>query len=131
MKKTECKTQYKTEANNRKMQERNKGSAIMEVTLLIPVFLGCIYFFIMFFLFLINSGKKMSYLCEELYSVEITDAERNLHEAKCGDIKKEGTVLKIYYKEQGKWFDYDLLLKRNGNDKVKNIRRWQLAAGML
>lgn len=114
-----------------RIKSGNKGSAIIEITLLIPVFLGCIFFFIMYFMFLINSGKQMSYMCEQLYDVKIAYLEENSGKTQYCNIKKEGTVLKIYYKEQGKWFDYSLLFKRNGNDKVKNIRRWQLAAGKL
>lgn len=112
-------------------KKRNQGSAIIEMTLLIPIFIGCIIMFIMLFLFLMDAGRKQYILCETLYSVDVTDGKADLPGTDLGSLKKEGTVLKIIYQEQGKGLQYHLSMRRNGNDPVKNIRRWQLAADLF
>lgn len=112
-------------------KRKNRGSTIIEITLLIPIFLGCIYFFIMVFLFFISSGQRLYVLCEELYSVDIGKEQEVPGKTACGSLKKEGTLLKISYEDDDKWFLYHLSLQRNGNDSITNIRRWQLAADSI
>ena len=48
------------------MGKKNRGSAVIEMSLLMPIFLGCIYLYIMLFLFLLESGKGLEYMVENI-----------------------------------------------------------------
>lgn len=102
----------------------NRGSTIIEMTLLIPVFLGCIYFYIMFFLFLTEAAKDMNEMAGCLY--ESGSTEKNSVE---GNISKNGSTEIIKMQSSGKLFEIRLELRKDAGDVIENIRRWQFATG--
>lgn len=104
----------------------NQGRTVIEITLLIPVFFGCIYLYIMLFLFLMESTKQMDNICEGLYHTENTKMESQ--SGKITFHMKGKTYTGAIY-ETGKLFTIDLQLSRDSSDAIENIRRWQLAAG--
>lgn len=116
--------------------KQNRGSAVIEMTLLMPVFLGCIYFYIMFFLFLFDSSNQLQQMAEVLYQDRTAEDEtaigqtEDMVEARV--LRKEGEVLIIELKKEGKLFDTELELRRaDDEDVVKKLRRWQFAADLF
>lgn len=107
----------------KKRRNRNSGSAIIEITLLIPVFLGCIYLYIMLFLFLVDSTREMSSLAENLYATEELKKENDVK------INKKGKTKIISIDKTGKLFRLQLEMRKNDSDAIENIRRWQLVTG--
>lgn len=117
-----------------KKTSENIGSAVVEMTFLIPVILGIIYMYIMLFLFLIESAKYREIMVESLYSIENENGEKavdsNENGAVSGVMEKSqhGSKISVYIKEQTKLFDIELEMHRKEDSAVQNIRRWQLAA---
>ncbi len=111
--------------NNKKLR-RNCGSAVIEITLLMPAFLGCIYLYIMLFLFFIDSGKRMEQLAECIYT---TKQESVLEQSIV--IRTEGNLKIGRIEAQDEPFVIQLELRKDENDPVKNIRRWQLVADVF
>lgn len=105
---------------------RNRGSAVIEFTLLTPIFLGCIYFYIMLFLFFIGNGKKMEEISNYAYVAE--ERKQEYGEGILGNvqIQKEGKLRVIRVEEQGKLFILRLEIRTDENDPVENLRRWQI-----
>lgn len=98
------------------------GSAVIEMTLLIPVFLGCIYFYIMLFLYLVQTTKQFYFLAENLYETEsVTASGEGIEKTVKG--KKE-TVM---FHEKDSFFEIRIQMSRDHSDVIENIRRWQLA----
>lgn len=123
MRKIGKKTILKEDAN--RIQGFNRGSAVVEMTLLIPIIFGVIYFGIMFFLFLIRSGNCMEIMAKHLYSYE------NTMDGESSDMlvneQKKGNMKTVWVEEEGKLFQIRLELKGNSSDPVSVVRRWQIA----
>lgn len=105
------------------MKKKNRGSAVIEITLLMPILLGCIYFYIMLFVFLLNSGKGMEKMAENMYmaeNIEKTAWEENVF------VRTEGEVKIFRIEDIGKLFDMHIELRKQEENEVENIRRWQL-----
>ena len=102
----------------------NRGSAIIEMTLLIPVLLGCIYFYIMLFLFLTETAKDMYTMAEYLYGTRQTKEENVT-----GTVSKNGNTEIIRIQNTGELFEIQTELRKDASDVIENIRRWQLATG--
>lgn len=113
------------------MRKKNKGSAVIETTLLIPVFLGCIYFYIMLFLFFVDSGKRMEQIAASMYKVQTAQNGNSEEWEEDILIRTEGKM-KIYrIEEEDGLFDIQLELRKDQNNAVENIRRWQLVTGLF
>ena len=113
------------------MGKKNKGSAVIEISLLMPILLGCIYLYIMLFLFLLESGKGMEYMVENMYEVGNTEKDTSEYFNDTVSERTEGNV-KIYrIEEKGELFDLYLEMRRDENDAVENIRRWQLVTSVF
>lgn len=119
-----------------KKQSVNCGSAIIEMTFLIPILLGIIYLYITFFLFLIESSQYKEWIVESLYCSQETQGDtseqagvKNMD----GIIKmsKQGTQISVFVNQKAELFDIELEMHRKEDSAVKNIRRWQLASDML
>lgn len=114
----------------------NCGSAIIEMTFLIPILLGIIYLYIMLFLFLMESAKYQEWMVESLYSLqekqgeESTDSGEEIVDELLTK-SKQGTQISVFVDKKTEMFDIDLEMHRKEDSAVKNIRRWQLAADML
>jgi len=104
----------------------NKGSAVIEMTILMPIFLGCVFMYILFFLFFIGNSKGMDETVEQLYRVDVTQIS-NLDKG----VNKQGEMLSASYHNNDKWFDVNIQINRNGRNVLKSIRRWQLAKGKI
>lgn len=103
--------------------KKYRGSAVIEITLLIPVFLGCIYFYIMLFLNLVQTTKQFYYLAENLY--ETGDS------GTVGGSEKvvKGNTETVTFYEKDSFFEIRIQMSKNDSDAIENIRRWQLATG--
>jgi hypothetical protein len=106
--------------NNISYNKKNRGSSVIEVSLLIPIFMGCIYLYIMLFIFFMESSKQMCVLSENIYAEESEDLQGGF------SLKKEGKMQMIQVKETGKLFEIELELRKDGSNPLENIRRWQL-----
>ena len=102
--------------------KKNYGSTIIEVTLMIPVILGCIYFYIMSMLYLVEHGKVVNELSENLYEA-VYDKEADVSaDVNDGIVSYEGSFEK---------YDISLTLRSDSSDPVKSLRRWQLIADTI
>lgn len=104
---------------------KNKGSTVIEMSLLMPVFLGFIYFYIMLFLFFTGSGKRMEEVAEGIYGTDLTETAEDI------SLRTEGEVRIGTIEEEVKIFTIRVELRKDKNDPVKNIRRWQLIGDVL
>ena len=104
------------------MNKNNRGSAVVEVTLMVPVIFGSLYFFVMSMLFIVEHGKLADELSEKLY-------ESSKEEA-C-EVKKQGNTEFIKYNEVFNDYEIYFDFSKNGDDVVKNLRRWQLIADTI
>ena len=108
--------------------KRNRGSTVIEMSLLIPVFLGCIYFYIMLFLFFTQAAKKTEEIYEYAYMSESTKTEQQKVLPDNVRVQREGKIRVIKLEEQGKLFTFKTEFRRDENDPVQNLRRWQLVS---
>ncbi len=108
---------------------KNRGAAIVEMTLLIPILLGIIYLYIMLFLFLVQSGKYMAAMADTLYSRNNSTREHTQNiNLSCST---QGTKESVFLHEGLGGFDIELEMHRKEDNAVKNIRRWKIAADTL
>lgn len=112
------------------MKKKNKGSAIIEITLLVPVLFGCIFFYIMSMLFLVEHGKMVDIISEKLYAEEKTVTDSVISYSGCCEYNDGSTKVAEYTGEYEK-YDIVLELKKYAGDTVKNLRRWQLVADTI
>ncbi|MBR1597424.1 MAG: hypothetical protein IJ661_00765 [Lachnospiraceae bacterium] len=101
---------------------RNRGSAVVEVTLLVPIMLGCIYFYIMSMLYLVEHGRVVNSLSERLYEAIDSTEEKSTGE---GTLAKGGVES---FEERFENYTISLTLQADDSDPVKSLRRWQLIA---
>lgn len=104
------------------MKKSNRGSAIIEITLLVPVLFGCIYFFIMTMLFLIRQAQVMDIAADKAY--ESADNVAGGVVTEC----KQGSVRIVKYQEEMDGYNVLVEIKVDDSDPVRNLRRWQLVA---
>lgn len=119
-----------------KKESVNGGSAIIEMTFLIPILLGIIYLYIMLFLFLLESAEYKEIMVESLYSIQ---EEKKKKSAEAGETvesgvllwSKNGTQISVFVDGKVEMFDIELEMHCNEDKTVENIRRWQLAADTI
>lgn len=100
--------------------QKNRGNAVIELSLLMPFLLGVLYLYIMMFLLFIGSGRRMAEVAETIYADEEEVSAQNI------SLRKEGSMRIGTAEEDGKIFTIQIELRRDENDPVENIRRWQL-----
>ncbi|MBR1865550.1 MAG: hypothetical protein IJ801_03495 [Lachnospiraceae bacterium] len=110
---------------------RNRGSAVIEVTLLMPVFLGCIYFYIMLFLFLIQSGQTMDQVVAMMYPPDQTVAVTPQDAPDGIRLCREGGTQTVRVEQENGFFHLHLTLARDGEDTVRKLRRWQFVTDLF
>lgn len=108
---------------------KNKGSAVIEATLLIPVILGIVYFYIFFVLFEIKTGNYMENMAEYINIMETKSGIRNAESGM--SIIDQGDTRIIQMDNIGQFFNMRLELKGNIGNPVEKIRRWQLAVSTI
>lgn len=107
-------------------RRKNCGSAVIELTMLMPVLLGCIYLYIMLFLFFVKSGKGMEELADCIYRIQ-TNSDRESEESGNGIlVRTQGKVKTAKMEQQGNLFTIRIELRKDENNPVENLRRWQL-----
>ena len=109
------------------MMKKNKGQFVVEMTMLIPILLGCIYLYVMFFLYFVQSAGFMCQIAQLLYQ-DYPTVEENIREIR---IEKEGSTKVGNVEVMDQLFEFRLQLRKDEKDPVKNLRRWQLAADMF
>lgn len=114
-----------------KKTKRNKGSSIIEISLLIPICLVCVYLYVMLFLFLTGAAKNMERISEYSYRSDTADDKTEEKESKNLQVCREGKTQKVWMEEQDKLFVLHLELRKDMNDPVENIRRWQLVTSAI
>lgn len=108
---------------------KNRGSAVMEATLLMPVFLGIVYFYIFFVLFEIETGNYVESMVEYKNNIETKSDIRN---AEFGiSIIDQGDTRIIQMESTGQFFDRQLEMRGNIGNPAEKIRRWQLAVSTI
>lgn len=125
---------------------RNKGSAIIEITIMVPIIFGCIYFYIMSMLYIMEHGKVADGLSRQLYTVSSETVKANstlpapakvntpstdltnAEDEEFGTVQKEGGTEIIRYSGIFEKYNIEMELKKNGDNAVKNLRRWQFIA---
>ncbi len=111
--------------------KRNRGSTVVEFSLLTPVFFGCIYLYIMLFLFLHQSGRDMDLMTQKMYQSEQCGVQQEETLLSKSKMQQEGEKEKWILDEQEGLFDLHIEMRKDTNDPVKNIRRWKLLADLL
>lgn len=112
-------------------KKKNQGSAVIEFTLLMPIVLGCIYFYIMLFLFFIQSGKVMDQLADCIYQPERENVKTQEIVPDGVNLRKEGTAREAWVDWQEGLFHLHLTMRKDENDPVKCIRRWQFVTDLF
>ena len=114
------------------MLKPNRGSAIIEVTMMVPIIFSCVYFYIMSMLFITRCGKIADELSTQLYTdQESRDYAAGVDEGVGGVRKKQGNIEMITYEDVFKKYNINFELKRSADDPVKNLRRWQFVADTI
>lgn len=98
----------------------NRGSATIEMTLLIPIILGVFYLYISIFLSFVDCADSMEDMIEVLY-MEDTDSQAS-------EVQKRGSKSSVCDYKSTKFLEKNLEFHRYNGSVVENIRRWQLAA---
>ena len=114
------------------MSGRNRGSSIIEVTIMVPIIFGCLYLYIMSMLFVTKHGRLVDELSMQLYENH-DDSVLMLEVAEKTEVTKDrqGKVEVIRYDGVIDKFDVLFELKKCSDDPVKNLRRWQLVADTI
>lgn len=95
---------------------KNKGSTTVELSLIAPIMVGIVYLYILYFVSLIGWCETEWKEVQQMYGVnEEIDLEKN----EC-EIKLEDGIL-----------GYRIIFRKNRDDIVKKIRRWQLEVSTL
>lgn len=104
------------------IRKRNQGSAIIEMTLLMPIILGIFFLYIHTFLYFAKESKCLEMMSYCLYwDINVGESSMNkIH---------QGKRISVFYSESTGLFDLEL--HRNEDDAVRNIRRWQFATDTL
>ncbi len=119
--------------DNKKVTMKNKGSAVIEITLMIPVILGCIYFYIMSMLYLVEHGRVVDKLSEELYDSISFGYDSGAADDSVSDNDTIGIINKgvAEYEEDYENYTISVRLKVDDSNPVKSLRRWQLIADTI
>lgn len=92
-----------------KKRKKNCGSAVIEMTLLISIFLGLICLYIFFFLYEMQYATQMEKAIEKLYENDFSSTKV---QEQCMDVSN--------------WFEIQFELQKSKDDFQERIRRWQL-----
>ena len=106
------------------MGRRNVGSIIVEFTVLMPIFLICIYLYIMAFLYYMEAAKGMDRLSEAIYGQQ----EESVVSVESIYINKRGANREGTFRKENKWAVTEITMKKDISDPVRNLRRWQIIA---
>lgn len=78
-----------------------------------------------------TSGKKMEQIVNSMYVEESASEESFQSQEERISIRTEGKVKIFWIKEQGEFFDIQLEMRKDENNAVENIRRWQLVTNLF
>ncbi len=112
-------------------RHKNKGSSIIEMTLIIPILLGIVYLYLSLFLFLIHVSQNRNDMIETLYAIENVEQKENATTGLSIRKKKNGNKISVYANAEFSPFEIELEFHRNEDSAVDNIRRWQLVANTI
>ena len=109
------------------MKEKNRGTAIIEMTILIPIFLMIIYLYIIYFLGMVELGKNMDDMTELLYCEE--EVQENAPEGLT--VRKTGSMQVITKKQENQYADMQVTVQKKKDSAIKDIRRWQFVTDRI
>lgn len=104
------------------IRKRNQGSAIIEMTILMPIILGIFFLYIHTFLCFAKESRFLESMSNYLY-LDVNVGESSMNKV------HQGKRISVFCSESTGLFDLEL--HRNGDDAVQNIRRWQFATDTL
>ncbi len=113
------------------MSENNRGSAIIEITLLIPVIFFSVYFYIMSMLYITNNGKAADELSDQLYAEEGDDSVNEVGIETTGERQKQGNIEIIKCNDVFGNYNISFEFRKCADNPVKNLRRWQFVADTI
>ena len=114
------------DAKNKKIPGRkNRGSAVVEISLLMPIYIGVFFLYIAFFLFLIECGFIMQDMLEYMYHSE-TKSE-NHHSRYNISVVNQGNVRTVNVSDYREGLTIYFEVRGNSEDFPDKIRRWQIA----
>ncbi len=110
-------------------KKRNKGMAVVEMTLLIPIILGVVYLYIMLFLYLTECATERQILVKALY----TDSNDEYSSSGTADIKTSISkhMERAYVQKDWEGFHVTDEMCKGEDSVLEDIRRWQIARNAL
>ncbi len=125
--------------------KKNRGSVVVEMTLLMPVFLGCVYMYIMIFISLIHAQQNMRQAADILYAAQageyLADGSGGIDGSDVpgasgyrgkGSLtySAEGDKIKVSFQGDD-WLELRFQMTAGQKNPAKKLRKWQLIADML
>ncbi len=110
-------------------RRKNKGMAVVELTLLIPIVLGVVYLYIMLFLYLTECANTRQILAKTLYMDSLAD------EGGSGNVQAKVLTSKhierAYSEKDWEGFCVRDEMCKGEDSILEDIRRWQIARNAL
>lgn len=103
-------------------QRKNRGSIVVEMTLLMPVFLLCVFLYITAFLYYVEAAEQM-YLASAALYLTTDDAGEN----EVFIYKRGGTSIATAERSE-RYADVKVELRKDAGNPIQNLRRWQSIA---
>ena len=117
--------------SNMDKNRNNVGSSVIEITMLIPIFIGCIYFYIIMLLFFVRQAEMAGQTVAQLYSFNNQGKSNNYAVSGQEAVYRTGNTdcIKVEVDEYG--MKASLIYRKDGLDVVKSLRRWQFVADTI
>ncbi len=110
-------------------RKNNKGMAVVEMTLLIPIVLGVVYLYIMLFFYLVECANTRQILIENLYVDTLEDDECSGNGSANVFISKH--MERVYIEKDWEGFRVKDEMCKGKDSILEDIRRWQIARNAL
>lgn len=105
---------------------KNRGSIVVEMTLLMPVFLLCVFLYITAFLYYVETAKQMYFVSDALYQRTNLTTD-NIGEREAQVYKQGGTCIATAERSE-KYANIKVEIRKDAGNPVQNLRRWQSIA---
>lgn len=107
-------------------QRKNRGSIVVEMTLLMPVFLLCVFLYITAFLYYVEAAEQMYLASAALYQESGLTTD-NAGEDEVSFYKRGGTSVATVERSE-RYADVKVELRKDAGNPIQNLRRWQSIA---
>ncbi|MBD8973571.1 MAG: hypothetical protein EGQ63_06995 [Clostridiales bacterium] len=107
-------------------RRKNRGSIVVEMTILMPVFLLCVFLYITAFLYYVEAAEQMYLASAALYQEYIlTTDDAGADEV---SIYKRGGTSVATVERSERYADVKVELRKDAGNPIQNLRRWQSIA---